>query len=227
MVSVIVLAGGAGKRMNKPIPKQFLALAGKPVIMHTLERLDRIDMVNEIVIVCHHDYKDFLLNCMESYMLKKNYVLVDGGETRQDSVYNGLCAVSNEVVLIHEAARPFVKESEFKNMIEEPEDAVIYGYSIPFTVSKRDGTYIGGLYERNQLVNVQLPQKFNRNVLMKAHRKAQAEGRIFTEDSSMVYEYTDTKIKIMTGTPYNIKITEPSDLTMGEQIYNEYIVGRD
>lgn len=227
MVSAIILAGGAGKRMNKPIPKQFLALAGKPVIMHTLERLDRIDAVNEIVIVCHHDYKDFLTNCIESYMLKKNYILVDGGETRQDSVYNGLNATRNDVILIHEAARPFVKESEFMELIVDPEEAVIYGYSIPFTVSKRDGEYIGGLYERDQLVNIQLPQKFNRQVLMDVHQKARSEGKTFTEDSSMVYEYSDTKIKIMTGTAYNIKITEPSDLTMGEQIYNEYIVGRD
>lgn len=227
MVSVVVLAGGAGKRMNKPMPKQFLALAGKPVIMHTLERLDRIDVINEIVVVCHQDYKNFLTNCITSYMLKKKYILVDGGESRQDSVYRGLCATNNKVVIIHEAARPFVKEEEFMDIIENPNEAVIYGYSIPFTVSMRDGEYIGGLYERDKLVNIQLPQKFNRDVLMEAHKKAQIEGKIFTEDSSMVYEYTDIKIKIITGTPYNIKITEPSDLILGEQIYNEYIVGRD
>lgn len=227
MCSVIILAGGTGSRMHQSVPKQFLALAGKPMLLHTLERLEKIDQVEEIVIVCHPQYQELLQMNIAAYMLKKSYVVVDGGKTRQESVYYGLMAASGENVLIHEAARPFVKTEEFLALIQDGADCATYGIEIPFTVSLFDGEMLTGLLERDKLLNVQLPQKFLRAELLCAHEQARQEGKLFTEDTSLLYHYRGAAIKILPGTSNNIKITNYIDLLAGEAIYKEYIVGRD
>lgn len=213
--------------MHQSVPKQFLALAGKPLIMHTLERLERIKNIDEIVVVCHPKYRELLQMNIDAYMLKKKYVLVDGGNSRQESTYNGLLAATNDQVMIHEAARPFVTQEEFQALVDEPCECAIYGTTIPFTVSKQEDGFLSGLLERKELINVQLPQKFPREAILSAHQKARDEGKAFTEDASILYYYTGCPIKILPGTPFNLKITEPIDLISGENIYQEYIIGRN
>lgn len=227
MYSAVILAGGKGVRMGKDIPKQFITLAGKPIIMHTLERLEKVEQIDEIVIVCHPEYEDFLKNLISCYMLKKKYLLVDAGKTRQESTLNGLKVASNENIIVHEAARPFVTANEFKKLIENVGVYVTYGLAIPFTVLTAKDNCINGLLNREELVNIQLPQKFKRTVLFEALMKAKEENRVFTEDVSAVYYYFKENIIVINGSTYNIKLTEPVDLLIGEYIYKDYIVGRD
>lgn len=226
MYSVILLSGGKGNRMQETMPKQYLLLAGKPMIMHTIERLDNIAEVDEIVLVCDLSYEEHMKQMLQEYNITKSVVFVKGGETRQASVYNGLTAAKNELVLIHEAARPFVKQSEFQRLIEEEAPNVMYGYSIPYTVLKGE-EYVSGVLNRSELINVQLPQKFNKEQLLSAHHEAQARGDVYTEDASMLYDIAQCPIKVLRGTSYNIKITEPIDLLLGEIIYKNYIINRD
>lgn len=227
MFSVIILAGGTGSRMHQSVPKQFLALAGKPMILHTLERLERIDEVDEIIVSCHPHYKELLQMHIDAYMLKKAYKIIDGGETRQQSAYLGVKTAKNEDIIIHEAARPFVTTQEFRDLIQCPAKNVTYGLDIPFTVSVRDGDAISGLLERDKLVNIQLPQKFEREPLLRAYEQAEKEGNVFTEDTSLLIHYTGEQVHILKGTPNNVKVTNTVDLIAGEMIYKEYIVGRD
>ena len=226
MYSVILLSGGKGNRMQETMPKQYLLLAGKPMIMHTIERLDNIAEVGEIVLVCDLSYEEHMKQMLQEYNITKPVVFVKGGETRQGSVYNGLTAAKNELVLIHEAARPFVKQSEFQRLIEEESSNVMYGYSIPYTVVKGE-EYVSGVLNRSELINVQLPQKFNKAQLLAAHHEAQARGDVYTEDASMLYDIVQCPIKVLHGTSYNIKITEPIDMLLGEIIYKNYIINRD
>lgn len=225
MFSLVILSGGKGKRMEKDIPKQYLLLAGKPMIMHTVERADRIGEVNEIVIVCEEEYQQSLDVMMKQYNIKTDVKFAKAGKTRQESVYNGLSFAINENVIIHEAARPFVYEDDFRRLIEDENPNVMYGYPIPFTVVE-GAERIEGILERSKLINVQLPQKFETALLKKAHEKALAEGLVFTEDASLVYECEKTEVKVIRGNSYNIKITEPIDLLMGEIIYKEFTAGR-
>lgn len=227
MFSAVILAGGAGSRMHQSVPKQFIALAGKPMIMHTLERLERIDEIGEIIVACHPQYKRLLEMHIAAYMLKKSYKIIDGGNTRQHSAYLGVQATANEDIIIHEAARPFVTTREFMALIEDEAENVTYGLDIPFTVSIRTGEMITGLLERDKLVNVQLPQKFKRTPLLAAYQRAEEDGVIFTEDTSLLYQYSGLPVKILKGTPNNVKVTNSMDLSAGETIYKEYIVGRD
>ncbi len=219
--ALVVLSGGVGTRMGNPIPKQYMLLAGKPVIMHTLERADLIDEIKEIVIVCSDEYISALQLMVDQYGIKKTVKYAEAGKTRQASVKSGLECVEAEKVIIHEAARPFVKKEDFMILINEEAENAILGIEIPFTVVKGSETVEAQL-NRSELVNVQLPQKFNSNILLDAHIKAENEGKEFTEDASLLFDYyPDIKIKICKGKEHNIKLTTRTDMIIGEQIYED------
>ncbi len=221
MYSLILLSGGVGSRMRQAVPKQYMLLAGKPVIMHILERIDEIAEIKETIIVCAQEYVSSILLMMNQYGIRKTVKFAPAGNTRQGSVKSGLSMVETEHVVIHEAARPFVKVEDFRSLLDDEAENAMFGLEIPFTVIKGDD-YVNGLLNRSELVNVQLPQKFRTDLIKAAHDKAEADGRMFTEDASLVYEYyPDIKIKILKGHEYNLKITTRMDMILGEQIYKE------
>ena len=221
MYTLVLLAGGSGSRMKKNIPKQFLLLAGKPMIMHTLERMEKIKEIEEIIIVCKDEYIPTLEKYRRDYCLTKKISYAPAGATRQESAYNGLSLVKSKNVIIHEAARPFVHASEFQKLIDDKNKNAIYAYPINFTVLKAQNNEVNGLLERDELINVQLPQKFETKKLLAAHEKAINDGKTFTDDSSLFYYYMKEKIATLDGTAYNLKITETIDLIIGEIIYQE------
>ena len=222
--TLILLSGGVGTRMNNPVPKQYMLLAGKPVIMHTLEKADLIEEINEIIIVCSDEYISPLKLMVEQYGIKKSIKYAQAGKTRQQSVRSGLLQTENKNVILHEAARPFVKIEDFMCLINENAENAILGIDIPFTVVKGFENVEQPLLKRSELVNVQLPQKFNREILLNAHIQAENEQQDFTEDATMVCNYyPNVKIKICKGKEYNIKLTTATDMIIGEQIYeNEF-----
>jgi 2-C-methyl-D-erythritol 4-phosphate cytidylyltransferase len=226
MISFILLAGGAGTRMNQPVPKQFLLLCGKPIIIHTIERIERIEEISEIVLVCNDIYRPLMEDYRERYLIKKPIKYAHAGISRQESMYNAIVVASFENLVIHEAARPFVTQTEFEMMIKNPNANAIYGYRIPYTVVI-GGNQITNILNREELVNVQLPQKFQRSRLLAVHKRARMEGKHFTEDASMMFYYDKLPIEILTGSPYNIKITESIDLLIAETIYKDYIIKRE
>lgn len=225
MYSAVLLSGGKGKRMMKGVPKQYLLLAGKPIIMHSIERLDSLSQVNQIVIVCEEEYVTAIRLMLKQYNIDKDIVFAEAGTTRQESVYSGLQKVNNERVIIHEAARPFATVGDYQRLINAESPNAMLGYPIPYTVVKGNA-YITDILERQELMNVQLPQKFDVSIIKSVHEKALIEEKTFTEDASMVYFYTNVPVEIVLGTSYNLKITEPIDLLTGEIIYREFIVGR-
>lgn len=153
-------------------------------------------------------------------------MLVRNGLTRQESVYNGLICAERERVIVHETARPFVSCEDIKTLIADEDINCTYGSDLPFTVLNKNGNYISGLLEREKLVNIQLPQKFDRKTLVKAHQIAMQEGRTFTEDASMLMTYDLGRVKIIPGKEYNIKLTELLDMLTGEQIYKTFFANR-
>jgi 2-C-methyl-D-erythritol 4-phosphate cytidylyltransferase len=224
-IGMIVLAGGIGKRMGKPSPKQYALLGGKPIIMHTLEKVEHLSAVDTVIITCPAEYLDATQALLENHDLTQ-FRCIEGGETRQDSVYEGLRALSDhETVLIHEAVRPFVTLDEFRALIADPHENAIYGAPVPFTVLRGHDS-VEGTLDRRELVNVQLPQKFKTSDLLTAHKRARAEGHVSTEDASLLYHYTGDEIAILEGSDINIKITHPADMVIGEAIYEQYVLGK-
>lgn len=225
MYSAILLAGGKGARMNNSTPKQYLLLAGKPVIVHSLEKLEEITDIEEIIIVCGEEYITTITQMLDQYSIEKRALFVPAGETRQASVHNGIKRAHNEHVIIHEAARPFATAEDFRRLINSPADNAILGYPVPYTIIEGEGK-LSGILDRSKLINVQLPQKFSLKELKAAHEKAQDEGRTFTEDASLLFYYENSDIEIVKGSNFNIKVTEAMDMVLGEIIYKEYISRR-
>lgn len=221
MYTLILLAGGKGLRMDNSIPKQYMMLAGKPMIIHSLERINQLSFVSDIIIVCSEEYIQAINNLLVQYSIDKKVFYARPGNTRQESVLSGLEKVKTNNVIIHEAARPFVSIDDFKELIEYDAPNVIIGSDIPFTVIRGDDQ-VKGILTRSELVNVQLPQKFETELLRTAHLKAKTENMTFTEDGSLLhFYYPDIAIKILKGKDYNIKITNRFDMLYGELIYDE------
>jgi 2-C-methyl-D-erythritol 4-phosphate cytidylyltransferase len=225
-IGMIVLAGGVGTRMGHPVPKQYILLGGKPIIVHVLERIEQISEIDRVVITCPASHLAETEKLLAHRNFGPKFSCVQGGETRQDSVMNGLEALGEcETVVIHEAVRPFVTTDEFRALIASEHPNAIYGIPIPFTVVEGHD-FVEGTLDRHELVNVQLPQKFEAAKLRSALDRARAEGVVFTEDASAFHTYVKEPVAILAGSERNIKITHPSDLIIGEAIYNEYIIGK-
>lgn len=222
---MIVLAGGVGERMGRPVPKQFLLLGGMPLIIHVLEKVRGLDAIERVVITCPEKHLEATAELLRNHRFGPNFECIVGGETRQESVYIGLRALDGlHSVILHEAVRPLATAAEFRDLVAAPDENAIYGTSIPFTVLKGHD-YVEELLEREELVNVQLPQKFNRAALLTAHEAARREGREFTEDASLLYNYTGQRVRILPGSTRNIKITHPVDIVTSEAIYAD-LLGR-
>ena len=223
--TLLFLSGGVGTRMGGSAPKQYLDLAGKPVIVHTLERVEQIPCIVDMVIVCALEYEAHIRTLLDNYGISKPVRFACAGATRQESVRNGLARVEKDDIVLHESARPFVKKEDFERLIASPHRNATFGNSIPFSVVKGHGRY-EGLLDRSELVNVQLPQKFDAALLKEAHRKALCDKKEFTEDASMIYHYfPDTYVEICKGMDYDIKLTTQIDMVVGEKIYEEVFRG--
>lgn len=222
---MIVLAGGIGKRIGRPVPKQFLLLGGNPLIVHVLEKVLGLDRIEEVVITCPVSHLEETRDLIANHGFGERFRCIEGGASRQESVYRGLEALEGcESIIIHEAVRPLVTTDEFRALLDAPDPNAMFGIPIPFTVLKGH-EYVEDLLERSELVNVQLPQKFDAALLRAAHDAARREEATFTEDASLFFRYADAPVRILAGSERNLKITVPTDLIVAEALYAD-MVGR-
>lgn len=222
---MIVLAGGIGKRIGRPVPKQFLLLGGTPLLVHVLEKARALPEVAEVVITCPASHLEETRGLLRNHGFDERFRCIEGGATRQESVYAGLQALEgSDSVVIHEAVRPLVALDEFRTLLAAPDANAMFGIPIPFTVLKGHD-YVDGLLNRSELINVQLPQKFDTIRLREAHDAARRDGAVFTEDASLFVHYADAPVRILRGSERNLKITVPTDMIIAEAIYAD-LVGR-
>jgi 2-C-methyl-D-erythritol 4-phosphate cytidylyltransferase len=225
-IGMIVLAGGVGKRIGRPFPKQFLLLGGKPLIVHVLEKARQIPAIEQVVVTCPESHLAETRKLIGNHGFEApRFTCIVGGASRQESVYRGLEALeASDTVIVHEAVRPLVTAEEFRDLIAADDQNAMFGIPIPFTVLKGH-EYVEDLLERDELVNVQLPQKFDRAKLMAAHEAARRDGATFTEDASLFHRYAGERVRILPGSERNIKITVPTDIVTAEAIYAD-VIGR-
>ncbi|MCC2248685.1 MAG: IspD/TarI family cytidylyltransferase [Bacillota bacterium] len=221
--SFILLSGGVGKRMQLNTPKQFLLLAGKPIFIHVLEKIDNISEIKEIIIPCPTNFIHKTQQIISDYRFTKPIFCVEGGESRQESVYKGLKKASYENTIIHESVRPFVTPDTFKKLIHANNESAILGLDIPFTVLNGK-SIVEGILKREELINVQLPHKYNTKKILYAHECAREDELHFTEDAGLYFHYFNSEISILKGSEYNIKITKPIDRIIAEAIHKETIL---
>ena len=213
----IIVAGGTGSRMNSDVPKQFLLLGGKPILMHTIERFFRADKTIEFIVVIPKNGIDpWKKNC-DQHSFTLAHQVIEGGETRFHSVKNGLTAVKEKsIVAIHDGARPFTSNALINSCFSEAEK---YGNAVPVIQLNESIRKISGehseIADRKSFVIVQTPQCFESEILKKAYTVDHQD--IFTDDASVV-EFNGIEIYLVQGEPENIKITYPFDLITGESI---------
>lgn len=219
--SVILLAAGKGARFKAKIPKQFMKLNGKPLIAWSLIPIAKQLPFDQLIISCEPSYQKAILKiCQkETPALIPLIQFSQGGATRQQSVLNALEKCTAPSLLLHESARPCAPVALFQEIQNTPTENATCGEEIPFTVLKKETTtnQIIEILVRDQLFNVQLPQKFNTAALLEAHKKAIVENRTFTDDSSLLFAYGNP-VTVIKGSPSNIKITHPQDLKIAKEI---------
>lgn len=227
-VAAILLAGGIGKRAGGFAPKQLQLIGGKPMIVHTLEKMERVPEIKRVVIPCAPETHEKTQYVLDAWGFDpKTHVLVEGGATRQQSVLNGLLALDGfDYVLIHEAARPFASVADYRALLDCEHENALLGAPIPFTVAKvGENGFLDGALERSELVNVQLPQVFKREPLLEAHRKAAETGAEYTEDATLLLDQLGVPSAVVPGSEINIKVTYASDFAVAETLYRTYVVG--
>ena len=222
-VTAIITAAGKGTRMNSDINKQYIEIAGIPVLARTIEVFQQCEDVDSIILVVNEEDIIFCKNrIVEHYNFSKVKSLVSGGTERQNSVYKGLCVASKDckIVLIHDGARPFVTN---KNIVDAINAAKIYGacgvgVRLKDTVKICDQNgFVASTPDRSSLWSIQTPQGFTYDIIMDAHEKAIQSNYIGTDDMVLV-EKLGIPVKIVEGNYKNIKITTPEDLAIGESI---------
>ncbi|MBF0252772.1 MAG: 2-C-methyl-D-erythritol 4-phosphate cytidylyltransferase [Candidatus Omnitrophica bacterium] len=221
--TALILAGGIGARMKTATPKQFLNIAGKPVVVHTMLAFEKSKYITDIILICPKEYIDKLKDLTKKYGFKKVKAIVAGGKTRQKSSYNGLkkCSKGTQCVLIHDAVRPFVTDKIIKDTLEAAErsgasDTVID--TADTIVEERNG-FIKKIPLRKYLKRGQTPQGFNYKAIMDAHKKAIKNPLVkVTDDCGLVTAFGG-KVELVEGSVYNIKLTEQTDLYLAERLF--------
>lgn len=213
----LVVAGGAGIRMGHPRPKQFLEIAGKPLLMHTLENFHRFDPVMELIVVLPEDHFSLWAELCEKQGFSLPCRLVKGGETRFHSVKNGLSGIAGEgIVFIHDGVRPLVSEDTLQRCAAM---ALQQGNAIPVVPVSESVRWSDGKtshpVDRSNLFLIQTPQTFRISLIRQAY--GQEYSPAFTDDAS-VLEKSGATIHLVEGNRENIKITWPSDLDYAEKI---------
>ncbi|TAJ33229.1 MAG: 2-C-methyl-D-erythritol 4-phosphate cytidylyltransferase [Nitrospirae bacterium] len=220
----VVPAAGRGLRMGGHVPKQFLTLGGVPILVHSLRALEASSCVEAIILAVPEADREFCLReIVAPYGFKKVTKIVAGGAQRQDSVRHGLAAVDEEeveVVLVHDAVRPFVTPDMVQRVVEAAarHGAAVVAIPMRDTVKQvgADGL-IEKTVDRGQLWLAQTPQAFRLARFQEAHRKADIDGFHGTDDVQLV-ERLGYPVAVVEGSGENIKITRPEDLAIGEAI---------
>jgi 2-C-methyl-D-erythritol 4-phosphate cytidylyltransferase len=210
----IIVAAGSGTRFGAQVPKQFVEICGKPLIVHTLERFENCPSIDEIILVLpSKDIENF-----QKSSLTKLKNIIAGGKTRAESVYKGLKAVSGkaEIVAVHDGARPLVSCEEITATIEKAGDAgaacLVSGISD--TIKEVSGGKISGTIDRSKLRRALTPQAFRIEILQRAF--AQADLSEAATDECFLVEKAGFEISIVEGSARNIKITTPEDLILAK-----------
>lgn len=214
----IIVAGGKGLRMGSDIPKQFLPIGGKPVLMRTLERFREYDAALQIILVLPEAQQAYWHQLCEEYHFDVEYTLANGGQTRFHSVQNGLAKVPDDaigVVGVHDGVRPFPSVEVIRNCYDTARTAKAVIPVIPVVETVRQ-IFCNGLTRtvpRDEYRLVQTPQTFDIQLLKAANRQPYNDG--FTDDASVVESYGHA-ITLVEGNRENIKITTPYDLKIAE-----------
>lgn len=221
-INAIVLAAGSGKRMGAEVPKQYLALAGKPIMVYSLEAFEKSDISGIVLVVAPGEVEYCRREIVEKYHITKVLSIVEGGAERYDSVYRGLLAAKSDYVLIHDCARAFLTQDIISRAMESviTYKACVVGMPVKDTIKIADEEgNVAATPKRSSVWSVQTPQCFSYALVLEAYEKLQSADKTdVTDDAMVVEQMLRIPVKLIEGSYDNIKVTTPEDLVLGEQI---------
>ena len=222
-VNVVIAAAGKGTRLQSELPKPFLSVAGKPILVHTLRRFTPIEAVRRIVVVVAAEREVLCREVLHTHgPWPQPITVVHGGAERQDSVRNGLAALETrcEIVMIHDAARPFISAQAIQRSIDTATEggSAVVATPVRDTIKRADTQHtIRETVSRQDLWLAQTPQTFRVEVIRAAHRWAQQQGLTGTDDATLV-EQMGQPVRLVPGDALNFKITTPDDLALARAV---------
>lgn len=218
----IIFAGGSGARMGSGVPKQFLEVNGKPIIVHTLELFEDHPAIDEIYVACKEEYIGKLKRLADRFWIKKIRAIVPGGETGQDSIYNALKACSencgdDDIVLIHDGVRPCITPELIDDVIasvKEKGSAITCTPMYETPVVSSEGKMVEDTPPRAKFYTAQAPQSFYLGEILAAHEKVRKTEKRYEGivDSCTLMRKLGKQVAIVEGNRGNIKVTTPEDL---------------
>lgn len=218
-IVAIVPAAGLGRRFDLSRRKTFVNIDETPLLAHTLLRLHKEESITEIIPVLRKEDMQYGKELVREFKLSKVNTIAEGGEERQDSIYNALQMISHDpLVLIHDGVRPVIPEGTIQILVNELDgvDGVIPGRPVRDTLKEvtEDGI-VSTTLNRQKIRAVQTPQLFRYNIIKKAYDQAY-EKRLYATDDAALVEDMGGRIRVIPGSPYNIKVTVPEDMDMVE-----------
>ena len=215
---LLIAAGGMGTRLGCDGPKALVTLAGTPLLLHTLARFAPLGLLDSAVVVFPAGYEADFQRCLTQALPGHAFVLVEGGSERQVSVRNGLDRLDSrtEVVVIHDAARPFVPSRAISASCDAAQQTGAATVAVPCsdTILEADSeAYLKATPDRSRLWACQTPQSFRVEVIREAHEAAERGAYTETDDASLVRR-TGKPVKLVMGAPLNFKVTTPDDFAL-------------
>jgi len=218
----IILAGGSGTRMGGAMPKQFLSLNDKPVIVHTLERFQNNESIDAILIVCIKDWIEHLKEILDEFKMPKVKWIVEGGDTSHDSTRNGIFFLKDKLsdddqVIIHDAARPILPQQSINEMLRVSHEKGNASLAIPChetILYTQDGLSGDKQLDRSSIMRIQTPQAYNYKLIRSVYEKAEADGKHDFIYADLVCIHYGVRIYFSKGFTNNIKITRKEDIPL-------------
>ncbi|MCX6168790.1 MAG: 2-C-methyl-D-erythritol 4-phosphate cytidylyltransferase [Ignavibacteriales bacterium] len=220
-IFTIIPSGGTGKRAETVLPKQYTRFNGKELIAYTLDVFQNCEMIDEIVISAQKDYFKLLNDIKEQYSFTKLSKIVEGGEERQNSVFNALKSLNasdEDLIIVHDAVRPLLPKNVLINAIET---AKKFGSAVVATKAKdtliKGNHFVLSFVDRKEFYYAQTPQIFSCKILSEAFMKA-SDDKFLGTDESMLVHRLGYKIKLVEGSSFNFKITNHDDIKLFQLI---------
>lgn len=218
----IILASGSGTRMSNDLPKQFVKIAGKTILEHTIEIFEKNENIDETIVVITPEYRELAENILKKNSYKKVTKLLDGGKTRKESSYIGISSIPQREsnVVIHDCARPFLSQRIINDCISalDKYQAIDVAISSADTIIKVKDNLIENIPERKYLKRGQTPQCFKLSVIKKAHELSLNDNN-FTDDCGLVLKHNLCPVYVVEGDEENIKVTYPTDIYIADKLF--------
>ena len=227
----IILSGGIGSRMGSQIPKQYIEINGKPIIIHTIEKFINNPLIDAIIIAIAPEWKEYMLTYLEKFKLTQPIYYSLPGETRQFTIFNALKVAlehysENDIVIVHDAARPLVSTELINACLTEciTNDGVLPVIPVKDTIYQSyDKSTISSLLPRETLYAGQAPEAFNLGKYLQAHQTISKSELLKINGSTEIAYKNNMQIKLISGEDANFKITTPEDLERFKQIKSKNI----